>query len=138
LMIGAMWDEQALSAEPGGWLSPEKLGLVSKAALAACHGEDGVIADPGQCRFDPSALLCKAGQSDACLAAPEVATLRKIYSGPQDSEGKTLFPGFAPGGEAGRAAWGLWITGAEPKRGAGSLLYFFGTGFYSNMVYDKP
>ena len=138
LMSAAMWDEQALAASPESWLSPEKLGLVSKAAVAACHGENGVIGDPGQCRFDPSSLSCKAGQSDACLTAPELATLRKIYSGPQDSSGKTTFPGFSPGGEAGPSAWSLWITGAEPKRAAGSLIYFFGTGFYSNMVYDKP
>src|SRR3984957_16496271 len=74
LRSAAMWDEQALAASPESWLSPEKLGLVSKAAVAACHGENGVIGDPGQCRFDPSSLSCKAGQSDACLTAPELAT----------------------------------------------------------------
>jgi feruloyl esterase len=30
------------------------------------------------------------------------------------------------------------MTGSEPKRTVGSLGYAFGTGFYSNMVYDEP
>jgi hypothetical protein len=138
LLTAAIWNEQAVAAEPGAWLSPEKLSLVSKAAQAACHAENGVVSDPGKCKFDPSSLQCKAGQTDACLTAPEMTTLQKIYSGPQDASGKSIFPGFAAGGEAGPTAWSLWITGTEPKRGAGSLIYAFGTGFYSNMVYDKP
>ena len=136
LMIGAISDEQALAA-PDGWLSPEKLGLVTKSVQAACHGENGVIDDPGQCHFDPATLLCKSGQADACLTAPEVATLSKIYAGPQDGAGKSIFPGLPPGGEAGPAAWSLWITGGEPKRGAGSLIYFFGTGFFRDMIFNK-
>jgi Tannase and feruloyl esterase len=138
LLIEAIWDEQALAASPDAWLSPEKLALVSKATVAACHGENGVIADPRQCRFDPAGLQCKSGQADVCLTAPELATLKKIYAGPQDSAGKGIFPGLAPGGEAGPSAWSLWVTGGEPKRNLGSLIYFFGTGFFSNMVYDKP
>ena len=64
--------------------------------------------------------------------------MRKIYRGPKDAAGKPIFPGFAPGGEAGPTAWRLWITGSEPKRGAGSLIYGFGTGYFADMVYDKP
>ena len=32
----------------------------------------------------------------------------------------------------------MWITGTEPKRIAGTLLYGFGTGYFANMVFDKP
>jgi hypothetical protein len=138
LLTAAIWDAQALNAQPESWLSPAKLTSVSKAAVAACHGENGVIGDPGKCDFDPSILVCKGEPSDSCLTAPELTSLRKIYSGPQDASGKSTFPGFTPGGEAGPSAWSLWITGSEPKRTTGSLIYIFGTGFFGNMIYDKP
>jgi hypothetical protein len=137
LMINAISAEQAL-AKPDGWLSPDKLAIVTEAVLKACHGEGGILDDPSQCHFDPSSLVCKADQSHGCLTAPEVATLSQIYSGAHAAAGKSIFPGYPPGGEAGPTAWSLWITGTEPKRGAGSLLYYFGTGFFGDMVLDTP
>ena len=137
LMANAVWTEQALD-EPDSWLSPEKLSLVTKAALAACHGEDGYFDDPGQCRFDPSSLVCKVGQTEACLSAPQLVALRKVYSGAVNASGKSILPGYAPGGEADPGAWVLWITGNERKRTAGTLMYGFGTGYFADMVFDKP
>ncbi len=138
LMTGAVWDGQALAAEPGSWLPQEKLAAITKAALAACPAHNGILDDPQHCQFDPSSLLCKSEPSDACLTQPELTALRKIYSGPQDAAGKSIFPGFSPGGEAGMGGWSLWVTGTEPKRDQGSLIHMFGTGFFANMVYDKP
>ncbi len=137
LMANAVWTEQALD-EPDSWLSPEKLSLVTKAALAACHGEDGYLDDPGQCRFDPSSLVCNVGQTEACLSAPQLVALRKVYSGAVNASGKSILPGYAPGGEADPGAWVLWITGNERKRTAGTLMYGFGTGYFADMVFDKP
>jgi hypothetical protein len=138
LLTGAIADLQALNATPNSWLSPEKLKTVNDAVMAACHGENGVLGDPGQCHFDPSTLLCKGEASNACLTEPELASLRQIYAGPKDKDGKSIFPGFAPGGEAGPTAWTLWITGSDPKRTSGSLIHAFGTGFFSDMVYNQP
>ena len=138
LLANGVWTDQALAAEPDSWISPEKLALVTKSVLAACHAEGGFLDDPSQCHFDPSSLLCKAGPSDQCLSAPEITALRKIYSGMQDANGKTVFPGYPPGGESGPAAWSLWLTGAEPKRVAGTLIYGFATGYFADMVFDKP
>ena len=111
---------------------------MTDAALKACHGENGVLDDPGQCHFDPSSLLCKAGKSNECLSAPQIAALKKIYSGMQDASGKSVFPGYPPGGESGPVAWTLWLTGAEPKRIEGTLIYGFATGYFADMVFDKP
>jgi Tannase and feruloyl esterase len=138
LMTAAIWNQQALNAEPESWISPAKLEAVTSGARAACHAVNGVISDPAKCNLDPSNLLCKGQASDACLTAPELAALRKIYSGAHDSAGTAIFPGFARGGEAGPSAWRLWMTGSEPKRTVGSLGYAFETGFYSNMAYDEP
>ncbi len=137
LLANGIWTEQALK-QPGSWLSPAKLAIVSKAVHAQCPAESGYVEDPAQCRFDATSLLCKAGQTDACLTDPEVSALKKIYSGASDAAGQPIFPGFAPGGEAGPTAWVLWITGDDATHSAGSLANFFVTGYFANMVFDKP
>ena len=138
LLTNGVWTDQALAATPDSWISPEKLNVVTEAALKACQGENGYLDDPGQCHFDPSSLLCKAGESNQCLSAPQITALKKIYSGMQDASGKSVFPGYPPGGESGPVAWTLWLTGAEPKRVEGTLIYGFATGYFADMVFDKP
>ena len=105
---------------------------------AACDARDGVtdgvLDDPRQCRFDPATLLCKAGDSDECLTAPQVTALGKLYEGPRDSRGRQIFPGFLPGAEEGDGGWAPWITGPAPGK---SLLFAFGTGYFGNVVYEK-
>ena len=134
----AIWDEQALVAEPGGALTAKKLPAITAAVLAACHGEDGILDNPSQCHFDPSVLLCKEAESDACLTSQQITTLQKIYSGRQDAAGNSVFPGFEPGGEANPGGWALWITGNGANAGEGSLQLAFGVGYFSNMVFEKP
>jgi hypothetical protein len=40
-----------------------------------------------------------------------------------------------PGAEGGQGGWGQWITGPAPQK---SLMAFFGKGFFSGFVYEKP
>jgi len=96
---------------------------------------DGVIDNPSQCRFDPSVLLCKGEESDNCLTEKQVAALKKIYSGPRNSKGEQVIPGFVPGGESGQGGWTNWITGAEPTRAA---QFFFSTQAFGNLLFDNP
>jgi hypothetical protein len=138
LLTNGVWNDQALTETPESWISPEKLSVVTHAALKACHGEDGVVDDPGQCHFDPSSLLCTAGESNECLSAPQIAALKQLYSGRQDASGRSIFPGYPPGGESDPAGWILWITGAEPKRIEQTLTYGFVTGYFATMVFNKP
>jgi len=79
-------------------------------------------------------LLCKETDSDSCLTQPQATALKKLYEGAHDSKGREIFPGFLPGGEDGQGGWPLWITGPGPGK---SLLFAFGSGFFSDMVYDK-
>ena len=69
------------------------------------------------------------------MTAPQAAALKKIYAGPHDASGHEIFPGYLPGAEDGQGGWGLWITGPAPAK---SLMAFFGIGYFSNMVYEKP
>ena len=138
VLAGAIWNEQALVAEPGGAITAKKLPAITAAALAACHGEDEILDNPKQCRFDPSVLLCKGAESDSCLTSQQITTLQKIYSGRQDAAGKPIFPGFEPGGEANPGGWAQWITGDGANPGEGSLQLAFGVGYFANMVLEKP
>jgi tannase/feruloyl esterase len=136
LFANALADHQALSA-PDAWLSPDDLALVTNATLAACGGDNGVLPDPLACHFDAANLTCKSGQNSRCLSAAQVSALKSIYAGPKDDKGASILPGFAQGGEAGGGAWPRWLTGTEPKRLQATLLYFFASGFFSDLVYDK-
>jgi len=133
LLTQAMWDVTALLSQPGSYIPAAKMTTVENAVVAACDAadgvKDGVVGDPAQCRFDPSVLLCKGEDSNDCLTAPQVATLRKLYDGP----GPKVFPGHAPGGEAGPGGWGIWVTGPAQEK---SLGFGFGTQFFKNMVYQ--
>jgi feruloyl esterase len=138
LMSAFMYVNQATMLDPASFIPPAKLPAIAAAVLAACDAQDGVadgiLNDPRQCHFDPATLLCKEADSNHCLTAPQVTALQKIYAGPHDPAGHSLFPGFLPGAEEGRGGWSLWITGAEPGR---SALYFFGTQYFGNMVYEQ-
>ena len=133
LLTEAVWDVQALLGQPGSYIPASKTPAIENAVVEACDAadgvKDGVVGDPLQCHFDPGVLLCKGAESDACLTAPQVAALRKLYDGP----GAKIFPGHAPGGEGGPGGWAAWVTGAAPEK---SLGFGFGTQFFKNMVYD--
>jgi hypothetical protein len=130
LLASAMTDALMLS-DPAAYIPAAKLPAIQAATLAACDArdgvKDGVIDEPQRCKFDAVQLLCKGGESDSCLTAPQVAALQKLYTA------KANFPGHVVGGETGPNEWGDWITGAAPGR---SLMFAFGTGFFGNFVYQ--
>ncbi len=108
------------------FLTPAKLTMVNKAAVAACDAldgvKDGLLNDPRKCHFDPAVLLCKAGDRDDCLTAPQVEAVKLVYSSAKKKNGELIFPGKEPGGEA---AW-TGILGASPAPAAlpeGSFKY---------------
>jgi feruloyl esterase len=139
LLADAAWNMLATLNTPADYIPPSKLPAIQAAALAACDSldgvKDGVIEDPRQCHFDPSPLLCKGAESPACLTAPQIAALQKLYAGSTGSKGRRIFPGYSPGGEADPAGWLPWITGPAPEK---SAMFGFGTQFFKNMVFDDP
>ena len=121
------------------YIAPDKIPAISAAVLAACDAKDGVtdgiINDPRQCHFDPAVLLCRGTESEACLTAPQVAQLKKIYAGLKNSKGEQLYPGYLPSAEEGDDGWALWLTGSGPGQG---LISIFGINYFRNMVFDNP
>jgi hypothetical protein len=133
LFTGFIWNEQAVAETP---IPPAKLPAIQNAVMAACDAldgvKDGLIEDPRACRFDPAALLCKAGDDSSCLTEGQVATLRKIYSGPKNPRtGKQIFPGYPMGAESGPVGWSVWIVPATGIQAG------FGNSYYGQAVFEQ-
>jgi Tannase and feruloyl esterase len=105
LQMKAIWTWIAVGPGPGE-IKPEKLPTLADAVYAKCDAldglKDGLIENPLKCAFDPAKDLkkCGAGHDDpGCFTGAQIAALKKVYEGPQNSAGQQLFPGFVPGGE---------------------------------------
>ena len=127
---GFVWDAQTLDA-PGTAIPASKLPAIQVAAVAACDATDGLvdglIEDPGQCSFDPSVLLCDTAESDACLTALQIASLRRLYDGPTNPRtGEQIYLGWALGAEAG---WASSVVGGDVTN--------LGRSYFSNLVFEK-
>jgi Tannase and feruloyl esterase len=116
LVTDHIWTSQA--QQPAGAAIPaSKVPAIQAAVLRACAAgasqRGALIDDPPRCKFDPRVMLCRGEDSDACLTAPQVTTLQKIYAGPRTSTGQPLYPGFpASGAEVGTmpgSGWDGWI-----------------------------
>jgi feruloyl esterase len=131
LMAGQLWYGLATRTNPDTDLeSPtDKLQVIHAAVLQACDAQDGVrdgvVENPLACRFDPRILACKGADSPSCLTDPQVRALQKIYGNAQDSAGRKIFPGLAPGGEVG---WTLMSSVQVP----------FAQTFYRYFVFQNP
>jgi Tannase and feruloyl esterase len=136
LLTGGLKIAQTLDGP--GYIPGSKVPAVARAVLAACDEidgvKDGVLNDPRQCHFDPSVLLCKEKDSDECLTAPQVASLKQIYAGTRDSAGKLVLPGMLPGSEDGNGGWKDWITGPEEGKSIGMG---FVQGNFADFVYGQ-
>lgn len=112
--VGKLWLDN-----PEGRIPPGKLPAIQRAALASCtpdaHVVNGIAADPRFCPFDPSVMTCKGEETNECLTAPQVDTLRKIYAGPRSARtGESIYRGWPPTSEA-NGNWGYFITGGDWK-----------------------
>jgi len=141
LLAGNVWNEQALLKDAASSIPRGKLPAIQKAVLAQCDGldgvKDGLIEDPRACHFNPRELLCKAADSNDCLTAPQIETLKKIYEGPKNPRsGERIFPGYPPGTEAVPGTWAAWIIPASAQ--GGSIQSGFGNSYYGQAVFEKP
>jgi feruloyl esterase len=132
---GFVWNEISLHAKPESNIPVERLGIIEKAALAACDSidgvRDGIIEDPRRCHFDPSVLRCKGADGNGCLTQLQIDALSKIYAGPKNPRtGEQIYPGYEPGTEAEPGAWAVWIIGPVQSG--------FGNSFFSGAVYEDP
>jgi feruloyl esterase len=95
---------QQATTNPAERVTPDKLKLMTEAAIAACDAGDGVrdrtVTDPRACTFDPGVLACKAGDRPDCLTPRQVAWARQIYSGIRDqASNEQISQGLPPTSE---------------------------------------
>jgi tannase/feruloyl esterase len=100
---------------PANAVPSPKLAMLNRAVIAACDAQDGVkdglLNDPRSCRFDPSTLLCKSTESESCLTAPQLESVKRMYAPARTTNGSLIFPGKDPGSEVG---WTAIAGGAQP------------------------
>jgi feruloyl esterase len=129
--VAQMWIYAATHKDEASYIPPVKYAVIHQAALDACDAKDGlrdgVIEDPDHCKYDPGVLLCKNGDAPNCLTAPQVETVRKIYSPPLHARtGERLYSPMMPGSELGWEAM------------AGPTPYQYIVPFYRNLVFKDP
>ena len=137
LFTGFVWNERALADNP---IPPAKLTAIQAAVLATCDAldgvEDGLIENPRACSFDPRSMVCTADDASDCLTEGQVATLRRIYSGPTNPRtGERIFPGYPMGTEAVQGGWVPWIVSASSQ--APSIQASFGNSYYGHAVFEQ-
>lgn len=100
LMMQYVWNAQALAPAP---IPPSKIPVIEKATMNACRVSggaiNGLLMTPGRCKFDPKSIVCPSGDGPNCLTSGQAQALQKILSGPVNSAGAELYPGFVPGHE---------------------------------------
>jgi feruloyl esterase len=88
---------------PEASLPAAELSLLSEAVMRACDSldglQDGLLADPHKCRFDPATLLCRGAETDSCPTAPQVETAKRFYGPAKMKSGQLIFPGKSFGSE---------------------------------------
>ena len=128
---GSQWKRRVLQ-EPASVVPRAKLALVNTAVLAACDALDGVtdglLTDPHQCHFDPATLLCRGGDSDNCLTAPQVDAVKMGYAPAKQKDGRIDLPRLSAGGETG---WAM-LTGAKPEPGG------IDVGMFRYVAHEDP
>jgi feruloyl esterase len=135
LLSSVGWIEQRLQQTRASYIPPAKLPAIAAATVRACDAQDGVadgiIDDPRNCRFRPETLLCTGAETDDCLTAAQVDSLRAIYSGP----GGNRLHGYEPGGELGMLGWKEYLLGSGFGK---SVLYGYALDFPRYLIYGDP
>ena len=125
--------------DPAAAVPATKLAMLNKAAIAACDAKDGLkdglINNPRACSFDPSVLLCKgSGDSDTCLTAPQLDSVKRAYATTKTKSGEAVFPGKEPGSETG---WGGVLAGQlAPGVSVGSFQVAYNDANWDAKTFD--
>jgi feruloyl esterase len=101
--------------DPAAAVPAAKATVLNNAVIAACDAKDGVkdglLNEPRACKFDPATLLCKAGDQENCLTAPQLESVKRMYAPAKTKAGELVFPGKEPGSET---TWNVIAGGQAP------------------------
>jgi feruloyl esterase len=139
VQTSALFRIQDFHKDPASNLVPGQAEMINRAVLDACDAadglKDGIVNNPGACRWDPGVLQCKAGASGAqCLTAKQVAAVRASYAGVKTSKRAVAAWPLARGGEL---EWPARSIGGEPKNPFGSN-HTLGARYLFYFLYGDP
>ncbi|MEO8481399.1 MAG: tannase/feruloyl esterase family alpha/beta hydrolase [Acidobacteriota bacterium] len=137
---GHLWYSIATMKDAESYIPAGKVSILANAVNQACDAtdgvRDGVLNDPRTCKFNPAVLTCKPGDDPAtCYTPKQTKAIQDIWAGAKTSSGELIYPGLAPGGEAGSGGWASWTTGTAPFTGSHWLA---AEGFFKYMVFNDP
>jgi feruloyl esterase len=130
---------QAFHQKSESLITVQQLEAVHRAVLDACDASDGVrdgiVADPLACKWDPSELACKAGDSKAtCLTPEQVDAIRRSYDGVKSTDGQVAAWPLMRGGEL---AWQARSLGGTADNPLGQN-YALTVRYLMTFVYGNP
>jgi hypothetical protein len=117
LPAAQLWPQVVMKDIAGGAISLAKEKLASDSAMAACDAidgvSDGIITDTSACKYsavaDKSITRASCTATDnTCLRPQEAEAIDRIWQGPTNLAGKSLWPGVERGASLG------WISGEKP------------------------
>ena len=118
LLSAAIWYTQALTLDPAGFIPPRKLPAIQAAALPRATTRTASRTVLSRIRRSAISIprRCCARATDSDVASPpQLAALKKIYSGPRTSSGKQILPDTRP---AARARRGVGARGSPVPQAA--------------------
>ena len=117
----AVWFWQAIHDGNGGSvLNAIAANAVHKSVLRVCGAQagvdEGVVADPPSCKWQPEMLACgPGGDGPDCLSARQVAAVKKLMTPVTNSKGEILYAyPYIPGTES---QWEGWNYFGAPRPG---------------------
>ncbi|MCE6991287.1 tannase/feruloyl esterase family alpha/beta hydrolase [Dyadobacter sp. CY323] len=123
-------------------ITKDNLKLLQTEVLKQCDqldgAADGILGNPGKCKFDFSKLPVCANEKpgNACFTKAQLVAIKSVY-GPLVVDGKQIYPGFPFGAEAEDASWDPWITGSSSyQHKEPSLHYMFSTNIYKYLIFN--
>jgi len=131
---GHVWDYDAFNSSPVN-ITVDQRTAMTAAIVKQCVSKDGglsldnFLTDPRDCHWDPAALQCTGGTSDAatCLTAPQVAAMRKYFEGPINPRtGERIYAGRMRGSESENVQ--IFPVGRSASTGS-STYWVFGNDF---------
>jgi feruloyl esterase len=108
----AAWFAQAISDGHGdSVLSAAAAEAIHKSVLQHCGAQagvdEGVVADPPFCKWQPEMIACASGNNGPdCLSARQVASVKRLMMPATNSKGEVLYAyPYIPGTETNWAGW---------------------------------
>jgi feruloyl esterase len=107
--------QNAALSSTAAYIPADTLTAIDKRVTGRCDAidgaKDGLVQDPSSCTVHAEDLLCRAGETEACLNADQVRMLKSYTSPFRDTRGRVLFEPWAITDLSGAQGFAFNVTG---------------------------